>query len=746
MTDVTQPEIKLRKEAVLSYLNGNPTISKEQLKRSYSIIKNYLIYCDQLNVDPLGEAGYSVYFGSNGLLWKRVYCAREKQPLYEYKDGDELGITEASASTLKFIVDNFLSGVDLPVYIWSATHNKFVDQPQPITPYTQSEQSRSINKLHKTFDGLAEQILSCSKLSLIPKSLSVIINNNEVVDFESFRRVGYVAHTSPFNILMSSAYLLFAYYTSMNKSTIIEVRHPLKQGEKNILNKTVKHITFSAFKGRSNKQVEALVSDYSSFDDIPTTVDDKAGVLPFTIDKRTGFDFIKKLEQISLLFNPSNEKYKPLFYLVDKLFKIVPYKTNGINHLGEKLNLLTDNRECFAPYVCDLYDLATNHNKKVAVKQIINNNCTKVSKIYSYLTPKERNTYIVFLVKLFFLCFTDKSMQDVILPFEYIENDSDRTIDLKYRLKNGGKNKIAIPSRYKSFLKAIEDFAKNAATLKIKGKLYPRVSNLECVFLLPNVVKSRYDQMKPSDLNSLTANKFKRLGFSVDDFFIQLTVSKFRATTSIETYNSEDGGYTEQVITGHTKQIQDKNYVNENPRSNHKILSQGIQVIEELTKCGNLDEAKETVKVQNNLSVLSYAEYIKARKPTNINGLFCNDSTPSSDALISHRTSLKYSMKLNIPQEVSISCYQYDLCPLCKNAMLVEDVHSIYKLISFIECLQELQVLHPDNQKLAERIEIFKDVLNENIDVLTIQEAETKLINEGRYPLLKSTYAVTQYL
>ena len=31
MTDVTQPEIKLRKEAVLSYLNGNPTISKEQL-------------------------------------------------------------------------------------------------------------------------------------------------------------------------------------------------------------------------------------------------------------------------------------------------------------------------------------------------------------------------------------------------------------------------------------------------------------------------------------------------------------------------------------------------------------------------------------------------------------------------------------------------------------------------------------------------------------------------------------------
>ena len=708
-------------------------------------MRNYFIHCDLLGNNPLDEAGYSSYFDRNGLLWKRVVQSREKQSLFMCEDGDDIGINESSASGLKDTIDEFLSTANIPVYIWSATFPKFNCQVNHTLPYSQHEQRLIIERLSKTFDELAEYLLS-KDVSPLPEDFRVCINDNVELRFSSKELGTRINNLTPFNTFMSTAYILFSYYTSMNKSTIIDVRHPLKSGEKTLLDRTIKHITFTAFKARSNKQVEALVSNYSSFDKIPIATNDKAGVISIALGKRTGFDFIKKLEQVSLLYNPSKESYKPLLYLLNGNRKLKPFKAVGSTYLAERLGLVKDNREKFAPYICDLYFLTVNKNIKVIIKKNQDTNSSKVSKTYKKIPRNQVNTYRTYLVKLFFLCFTEESINNAILPFEYIESDSSVTMKLRFKLASGKQIQIDIPSIHKPFLKLLEDFSVNIATLQYEGTLYPNVKNPESIFLLPNITQSRFSLSGEGTQSNISTTKLKKLGFANDDFFVQLAPKKFRATTSIETYDSKDGGYIEQIITGHTKQVQDISYANGNPRTNNKILSEGINIIESLSKGYNIDEAKEAVKIRDKLSVLSYDEFIKTKKPSNINGIFCSDSKPSGEALIAHRASLKYSEKLDVADDTSIKCYQYDLCPLCKNAMPVEDVHSVYKLLSFIECLQELQVLHPDNQNLTNRIKTFSDVLHGNIDATIRQEAETKLINEGRYPLLNSTSSVIQYL
>tara|TARA_R110001583_G_scaffold192800_1_gene359802 strand:- start:3971 stop:6310 length:2340 start_codon:yes stop_codon:yes gene_type:complete len=745
MVDVSQPETEARKGLISGYIKARPLMAKDSINRLYSTVRNYFIHCDLLGNNPLDETGYSSYFDRNGLLWKRVVQSREKQSLFMCEDGDDIGISEKSASALKDTIDEFLSTANIPVYIWSATFPKFNSPLNHTLPYSQHEQRVIIKRLSKTFDELAEYLLS-NDVSQLPEDFRVCLNENVELRFPYRKLNTRINNQSPFNTFMSSAYILFAYYTSMNKSTIVDVRHPLKAGEKTVLDRTIKHITFTAFKARSNKQVEALVSNYSSLDNIPIAMDDKAGAISIALNKRTGFDFIKKLEQVSLLYNPSKESYKPLFYLLNDKMELKPFKSLGSTSLAERLCLVSDSREKFAPYICDLYFLAVNKNIKVVIKRNLGVNSTKVSKRYREIPRNQVNTYRTYLVKLFFLCFTEESINNVILPFEYIESDLSVTMKLRLKLASGKQIQIAIPSIHKPFLKLLEDFSVNIATLQYAGTLYPNVKNPESIFLLPNSTQSRFSLSGEGTQSNISTTKLKQLGFASDDFFVQLAPKKFRATTSIETYDSKDGGYIEQIITGHSKQVQDISYANGNPRTNHKILSEGINIIENLSKGNNIDEAKEAVIIRNKLSVLSYDEFIETKKPSNINGIFCSDSKPSGEALIAHRASLKYSDKLDVADDTSIKCYQYDLCPLCKSAMPVEDVHSVYKLLSFIECLQELQALHPDNQNLTNRIKTFSDVLHGNIDATIIQEAETKLINEGRYPLLNSTSSVIQYL
>jgi hypothetical protein len=134
--------------------NGN---SAKSVASIYDVFSQYIGFCDLVGVNPFSEAGYLKYAGNDGLLRHRVNIFVPSKKLWERQHGDELGITESTATTLLSQLRTALSWCSLPTELWKIQHKGFLSENITTKGYSDKEEQLLVSRLSELFFALAPQ-------------------------------------------------------------------------------------------------------------------------------------------------------------------------------------------------------------------------------------------------------------------------------------------------------------------------------------------------------------------------------------------------------------------------------------------------------------------------------------------------------------------------------------------------------------------------------------------------------------
>ncbi|HCE0294229.1 TPA: hypothetical protein NEO28_004328 [Escherichia coli] len=83
------------------------------------------------------------------------------------------------------------------------------------------------------------------------------------------------------------------------------------------------------------------------------------------------------------------------------------------------------------------------------------------------------------------------------------------------------------------------------------------------------------------------------------------------------------------------------------------------------------------------------------------------------------------------------ACFDYESCIKCQYAKLINDVEPLYRLLSFLECMEESWLYYPErfSRNLGKAIEQYRKVISSTLSPSIIQQAQSKLDTEGRHML-----------
>lgn len=344
-------------------------------------------------------------------------------------------------------------------------------------------------------------------------------------------------------------------------------------------------------------------------------------------------------------------------------------------------------------------------------------------------------------------CLTDIELKGIIMPLEYGEPDDDGNIKVSFKYDDDRDGDFVVPAQYKEFLKKVEAYSNtfNPIPTLMNPVVGGRVSH-RAPYLLPIGSRSNTKQWNtPKDV--LGRIFLRDYGLSYDDFYLSLLSSRIRATTSNQEYSPEDNGFSAREILQHTLETQMVSYLNGHPTENQRMASQGMNSLVRIASGQSRNDAVISVKTELGIPVLAYEEYKARNMPTNPNGVLCD-----AVARVSGKDGTHYGAKKFANNEIEgadvgdIPCYQYDLCVKCKSAQLVDDVHAVYKLISFIDALEDAIHLFPERANVIEsRVASFYSKLD-TLPESTREKAEEMLDENGRYFMFEEHSSVIQYI
>ncbi|MBD57037.1 hypothetical protein [uncultured Pseudoalteromonas sp.] len=710
-------------------------------------LQYYITFCDCEGLDAFSKEGYLAYVGNWGYLRSQVNKGRTKHPyIFMYSDGESIGLTEASAASIKGRLDVALKRCEFNVIKYQAKLIPFKDSFHSKTiPYSPKEFEELIKRAHLCFFSLAGQLITHAidnKTKIPPLTLLAEIDKDkegsiQTIDIsiagrfrERNNKKSSVPYSSPFNIAMSSAYVLMCFYTAFNDSTIHQIRNPIEVITNKNEGRVSRHVTIKAFKSRANSQVSAIVS--SSFSDIDSVY--------AVVDKKDGLTFIKVLSKLSELY--SLDQNERLIYALSHKNDISSFDVStALRSLSTALNLLSDTRSNIADYTAkQFYNILTNRCVSyVSLENLSGESRVKVTT--DSLSLRSASIYACYFSFATISCLTDLNITNALIPLTYKPNiNGTTTISVMFLDK--AQKEFTIDNKYLQVIKDIESYAYT------RNKPYsndnPRI--MRPAYLIPSGPINNTEQW--SGLHPLKYQILRKTGVRSGDYFLNISSSRIRVTISDKEYKSEENGLTARVLLSHSADIQGKRYLNGNPTENNIIISQGLQILEKLSSSVDIEQAKSEVKAQLQIETLAHDEYLKLRKKTNLNGILCDGNIDLVNEKNEHLAALKFIKKNQIlDKHQDISCYQYDLCIFCKSAKVVDDIHSAYKMLSFVECLKDALDHHPDNSEfLLVKINKFIRLIDSNIPMETLSKAKNKLLNEGRYPLLENAYAVSQFI
>lgn len=704
------------------YFNHGKSVGS--IRGYYEALRGFVAFCDAVDIDPFSEAGYLKYVGNNGELRHRLKMHNPSKKLWEMSHGDELGIKESTAATITSFLRIALSWCGLPTGIWSTQHRGFVGEMTSFKGYSDAEEKVLITRLSELFFSLAPQLIAAKKEnSFLPDELPVVIDlggYQEIISVQTSLKTHShglskngtsIKPAAAFNMVMGAAYHLICFFTSLNDSDVQSIAHPITI-HTDERDKSLQVVKVSNFKARANKVVDAVLTNQS-----------------FDIDKRDGVKFIKTLETLSALYGGDEEGTELLFMLNNQGEKSNSFNLGAVNtNLATALNLLSPNRASCLPWFKELFysyrsqyviELKTEVNTLGrAVVSKVNRSCSKVK-----ATGGTTNSAYCILS-----CYTDISLKGILLPLTYSERDADGNIKVSFKYRNGEENHFYIPAADKTLIQDIEQFATELA-----DKQYPNYERL--------LLKRGHENQPPRDWSGISpfgSTQMHTWSIGPNDYFISLQSSRWREMTSNQVY-SESGVGGVQSILQNLLQTIEKHYINGDPKLNKIIISQALQVMEQLNEDTELEQAKETVATKLGIPILALDEWKKKqaeeRATTNPNGIYCKGQQSIAGGKNTQRET-NHTMKLQLP------CTEYDMCHKCQSAKAVDETQSIYKLISFIDVMKEALDFYPNAQEeVHEKIAAFEFTLDgASKDVYA--SAMSLFNKNGRHPRVSIEHAI----
>jgi len=683
----------------------------------YEGLRGYLIFCDAINVDPLTENGYLKYAGNDGELRHRIKMHNPSKRLWEYNHDEELGIKESYVTGLLSHLRIALEWCGLPVSDWVRNHRGFSGERSPFKGYSDEEEKILVTRLEALFFTLAPQLIAAKENNTpLPETLPLIINlglHEETIQIPTSLKVKVGSQTknssavnlaSAFNLTMGAAYHLMCFFTSLNDSNIRQIAHPIdvKTSERD---KSLQVVKVSTSKPRANSEVDALLVGE-----------------PFDVEKHDGVKFIKLLEHLSKLYGSGEGGSELLFTLNSHVEVSDAFNLVEINkHLVNQLHLLSPYRAGSLPWFKELF-YAYRNQQTITLKKTMNHLGRivvrkDVQTASRTVTGKGATSSAYCILS----CYTDLPLKGILLPITYSEIDSDDNVTVSFKYRNGEIGCFKAPASDLTLIKDIEQYANERADKQ--PKKYERL------------LLTKATQYVPFDwegISPISANLMRSWSIEPDHYYISLQSSRWREMSSNQAY-AVGGIQAVQSLLQNKRETIERSYANGLPSRNKVILSQGIEVIENLFD-NDFEQAKDAVAKRRGIPILTYEEGEKKRK-TNPNGITCDGKQVMNDGKNTQRET-NYALGADLP------CTEFDMCHKCQSAKAVDDVDAIYKLISTIDVFKEGLDMFPDSKGDAlERIEAYEYTLDgASGDIF--DEAMKKFNTQGRHPRVSIDHAI----
>ncbi|TOB48795.1 hypothetical protein CGK04_21320 [Vibrio parahaemolyticus] len=699
--------------------NGN---SANTVSRQYENLRAYLAFCDAVDVDPFTEGGYLKFAGNDGELRHRIKMFSPSKRLWEYNHGDELGMKESSAATTLSSIRNALDWCGLPVSNWALLHRGFTGERTPYKGYSEDEEKLLVTRLSNLFFALAPQLIAAKENNTpLPEALPIIIalgEHEEVVQIPTSLDVTWgrtsrngtsVNVAAAFNLTMGAAYHLMCFFTSLNDSNILGIAHPIKVHTQE-RDKSLQTVKVSSYKPRANKEVDALLVGE-----------------PFDVDKRDGVKFIMLLERLSKLYRNTEDGSELIFTLNNNADVSDSFNLKELNKkLVNQLHLLSPYRAGNLPWFKALF-YAYRNQQTITLKKTVNHLGRTI--VYKEVRATSKNkagegaTNSAYCI---LSCYTDLPLKGILLPLTYSEKDSDGNITVCFNYRNGMGGFFKVPASDLALIKDIEQYA--AENADKQPKKYERL------------LLTRSSQCIPRDwegISPISSQLMQTWSVEPNHYYLSLQSSRWREMTSNQAY-AEGGIPVAQRLLQNTKETLERDYANGDPLLNKVIVSQGLEVLQNLDDEANLAQAKAAVAKRRGIPILSHDEGKRMReegKKTNPNGLVCNGEQVMFDGKNTQQETNR-AVGLNLP------CAEFDMCHKCQSAKAVDDVEAVYRLISYIDVLKEAFDMYPDTKgDIHEKIEQYEYTLDGASD--HIFDGAMKRFNaQGRHPRVSIDHAL----
>ncbi|EKO3867072.1 hypothetical protein P0E20_000997 [Vibrio harveyi] len=700
--------------------NGN---SSRTTTLRYENLRAYLTFCDAVNIDPFTESGYLKYAGNDGELRHRIKMYSPSKRLWEYNHDDELGMKEGTAATMLSQLRNALDWCGLPVSNWALLHRGFTGEKTPYNGYSEEEEELLVTRLEALFFTLAPQLIAAKENNIpLPETLPLIFalgEHEEVIQIPTSLETRNT-HTSnsgtavnsgtAFNLTMGAAYHLMCFFTSLNDSNIRDIAHPIKVHTEE-RDKSLQVVKVSSHKPRANKAVDALLVGEQ-----------------FDVDKRGGVKFIKLLERLSKLYGNSEDSSKLLFTLNNHAAVNDTFNLNDLNKkLVNQLHLLSPYRAGSLPWFKELF-YAYRSQQTITLKKVINHLgravVHKELKAIKKIRAAQGATNSAYCI---LSCYTDLPLKGILLPLTYSEKDSDGFITVSFSYRSGTGGFFKVPASDLAVIKDIEQYAKEKADKQYKKYERLLLTKTNC-----------YTPIDWEGISPISAELMRTWSVEPNHYYLSLQSSRWREMTSNQAY-AEGGIQAAQSLLQNAKETLDRSYLNGLSSLNTVIISQSVEVIENLDDDTSLEQAKDIVAKRRGISMLSHDEAKKRREEgntkTNPNGLTCNGQQVIRDGKNTQRET-NYALGINLP------CAEFDMCHKCQSAKAVDDVEAIYKLMSYIDVLKEILDMYPDSKgDIHEKIEQYEYTLDGASDDV-FDEAMNRFNTQGRHPRVSIDHAL----
>ncbi|MGC7891824.1 hypothetical protein [Vibrio anguillarum] len=702
------------------FSNGN---SASTIRGTYGNLRAYIAFCDAVNVAPFTESGYLKYAGNDGELRHRIKVFNPSKRLWEYNYGDELGIKESTVPTMLSALRNALDWCGLPISEWAVLHRGFAGEKTPYKGYSDEEEKLLVTRLEALFFTLAPQLIAAKENNIpLPETLPIIIDlgsHEEIIQIPTsldskrgrVSKGGTIVNVgAAFNLTMGTAYHLLCFFTSLNDSNIRDIAHPIKVHTEE-RDKSLQVVKVSSHKPRAHKAVDALLVGEQ-----------------FDVDKRGGVKFIKLLERLSKLYGNSEDGSELLFTLnnhaaVNDTFNLIELNKKLVN----QLHMLSPYRAGNLPWFKELF-YAHRNQQTITLKKVINHlGRSIVHKELKATSKTKAGQWATNSAYCILSCYTDLPLKGILLPLTYSEKDSNGNVTVSFTYRNGIGGFFKVPASDLAVIKKIEQYANEKANKQ--PKKYERLL----------LAKNRNDTPRDWEgISPISAELMRTWSVEPNHYYLSLQSSRWREMTSNQAY-AEGGIQAAQSLLQNAKETLDRSYLNGLSSLNKVIISQSIEVVENLDDDTSLEQAKDIVAKRRGIPMLSHDEAKKRRKEgntkTNPNGLTCNGQQVISDGKNTQRET-NYALGINLP------CAEFDMCHKCQSAKAVDDVEAIYKLMSYIDVLKEILDMYPDSKgDIHEKIEQYEYTLDGASDDV-FDEAMKRFNTQGRHPRVSIDHAL----